>query len=213
MAHATSSTHSVSRKHVREDCSPRDSSGGGLALIISVLSHLPFSSSPTRRQVLSLQRLNMTFGETYVVQWEVLGERFDCYPEDNADEAKCKARGCIWKVRGDTHYTLCFYFLSLNSQKENNSCNIWSAVLSVNIQPINIERVPHCFFPEDYGYMVKETEEHDTGMTVDIIRNNKYRSSGRPDSPDIDTLRVEIRYHSSDMLQFKVCICFRQWCM
>lgn len=63
----------------------------------------------------------MAFGETYVVQWEVTrhDERFDCHPEEMADEAKCKARGCIWGVRGDTHYTLCFYFLSLNSQKEN----------------------------------------------------------------------------------------------
>lgn len=42
---------------------------------------------------------------------------------------------------------------------------------------------------------------------MDLSRNTKYRSSGRPDSPDIDTLRVEIRYHSSDMLQFKVCVC------
>lgn len=28
-------------------------------------------------------------------------QRFDCYPEENSDEAKCKARGCIWQVRGD----------------------------------------------------------------------------------------------------------------
>lgn len=85
-------------------------------------------------------------------------------------------------------------------------------MFSVTIQLSYIEGVPHCFYPKDYGYTVKVTEENDTGMTVDIIRNNKYRSSGRPDSPDIDTLRVDIRYHSSDMLQFKVCVCFRQWC-
>ena len=43
-------------------------------------------------------------------------------------------------------------------------------------------------------------------MTFDITRNTKYRSSGRPDSPDIDHLRVEVRYHSEHILQFKVCV-------
>lgn len=46
----------------------------------------------------------MTVGETYLVKWEVLMEeyqRFDCHPEEDANETKCKARGCIWKVRGD----------------------------------------------------------------------------------------------------------------
>lgn len=69
-----------------------------------------------------------------------------------------------------------------------------------------MERAPWCFYPKDYGYTVTTTKETNSGMTVDITRNKKYRSSGRPESVDIDTLRVEIRYHSSDMLQFKVCI-------
>uniref|UniRef100_A0A7N8WS69 alpha-glucosidase n=1 Tax=Mastacembelus armatus TaxID=205130 RepID=A0A7N8WS69_9TELE len=122
------------------------------------------------KEVLFLNGLSLNLGETYLVEWELMVEdyqRFDCYPEEHADEAKCKARGCIWK-------------------------------------PSSIERVPWCFYPQDYGYTVKTAEETDSGMTVDITRNKKYRSSGRPGSPDIDTLRVEIRYHSSDMLQFKI---------
>uniref|UniRef100_A0A7N8WI38 alpha-glucosidase n=1 Tax=Mastacembelus armatus TaxID=205130 RepID=A0A7N8WI38_9TELE len=122
------------------------------------------------KSVLFLNGLSLNLGETYLVEWELMVEdyqRFDCYPEEHADEAKCKARGCIWK-------------------------------------PSSIERVPWCFYPQDYGYTVKTAEETDSGMTVDITRNKKYRSSGRPGSPDIDTLRVEIRYHSSDMLQFKI---------
>ena len=43
-------------------------------------------------------------------------------------------------------------------------------------------------------------------MTLDITRNGKYGSSGLPGSPDIDQLRVEVRYHSEHMLQFKVCV-------
>ena len=52
-----------------------------------------------------LRGLSLTLGKSYLVQWELEVDeyqRFDCYPEDNADEAKCKARGCIWEVRGDT---------------------------------------------------------------------------------------------------------------
>ncbi|XP_053176409.1 sucrase-isomaltase, intestinal isoform X1 [Scomber japonicus] len=122
------------------------------------------------KKVMFLRGLSLTLGKSYLVQWELEVDeyqRFDCYPEDNADEAKCKARGCIW-------------------------------------EPSNLERVPWCFYPQDYGYMVTRTEETNSGMTINISRNKKYRSSGRPESPDIDTLRVEIHYHSSDMLQFKI---------
>ncbi|KAG8002120.1 Maltase-glucoamylase, partial [Nibea albiflora] len=112
----------------------------------------------------------MAVGETYLVKWELIVEeyqRFDCHPEEAADEAKCKARGCIWK-------------------------------------PSHMERVPWCFYPEDYGYITTATTNTSSGMTVDISQNKKYRNSGRAGSPDIDKLRVEIRYHSSDMLQFKI---------
>uniref|UniRef100_A0A4W6E7F6 alpha-glucosidase n=1 Tax=Lates calcarifer TaxID=8187 RepID=A0A4W6E7F6_LATCA len=118
----------------------------------------------------NIHGLSLTLGETYLVQWELVKEeyqRFDCYPEEHADEAKCKARGCIW-------------------------------------EPSNIERVPWCFYPKDYGYTVTGKQETNSGMRIDITRNKKHRSIGRPGSPDIDTLRVEVRYHSGDMLQFKI---------
>ncbi|KAF3848025.1 hypothetical protein F7725_021053 [Dissostichus mawsoni] len=67
-----------------------------------------------------------------------------------------------------------------------------------------IERAPWCFYPKDYGYNMTTSVETDSGMTFDISRNNKYRSNVRPGSPDINTLRVDIRYHKSDMLQFKI---------
>lgn len=72
-------------------------------------------------------------------------------------------------------------------------------------QSSNLEKAPWCFYPEDYGYRVTASQETSGGMTASIIRNKKYsRSSGRPNSTDIDTLRVQIHYHSSHMLQFKV---------
>ncbi|XP_073343836.1 sucrase-isomaltase, intestinal [Pagrus major] len=124
------------------------------------------------KKVLTLQGLNLTLGETYVVQWEpsVLEDeyqRFDCYPEENADEAKCNARGCIW-------------------------------------QKSTIAGVPWCFFPTDYGYTITNSKDTVSGMTLDITRNMRHRSSNRQGSPDINNLRVEIIYHKSDMLQFKI---------
>uniref|UniRef100_M4AS73 Maltase n=1 Tax=Xiphophorus maculatus TaxID=8083 RepID=M4AS73_XIPMA len=122
------------------------------------------------KQVLFLSKLDLSLGESYIVEWEMINEelhRFDCYPEEGADEAKCKARGCLWK-------------------ESNNA------------------EVPWCYYPSDYGYTVTTTSETSTGMTLDITRNMKYRSSGRPDSPDANNLRVQIWYHTSDMLQFKI---------
>ncbi|XP_037531236.1 maltase-glucoamylase, intestinal [Nematolebias whitei] len=122
------------------------------------------------KEVLFLHGLSLMLGETYMVQWDMMAEdyqRFDCHPEEHADEDKCKARGCIWK-------------------------------------PSSIERVPWCFYPSDYGYTVTTIKENNSGITADITRNMKYRTSGRPDSPDINNLRVEILYHTSHMFQFKI---------
>lgn len=60
-----------------------------------------------------------------------------------------------------------------------------------------------------------ETAQHasNSGMTFNITRNKKYRSSGRLDSPDIENLSVEVIYHSADMLQFKVCLVFIYVCV
>uniref|UniRef100_A0A3P8ZUI1 alpha-glucosidase n=1 Tax=Esox lucius TaxID=8010 RepID=A0A3P8ZUI1_ESOLU len=122
----------------------------------------------TYRQVLYLRGLELILGQNYTVSWsQPEFERFDCYPEPDVDEAKCRARECIW-------------------------------------EPSNIEHVPWCYFPEDYGYTATTVEEQPSGWSFDITRNTKLRSSARPESPDINTLRVEIKYHSADLLQFKI---------
>ncbi|XP_057695527.1 sucrase-isomaltase, intestinal isoform X2 [Corythoichthys intestinalis] len=64
------------------------------------------------KKVLFLQHLSLTLGETYLVRWEEVKEeylRFDCHPEEHADEAKCKARGCIWKESNIERVPWCFY--------------------------------------------------------------------------------------------------------
>lgn len=88
----------------------------GISLLNNSAVFLPDTSSNT--QVLLLHGLALTLGDTYVVQWEAAPEenqRIDCHPEENANEMTCRARGCIWKVRGDTNgspmptYTLFLY--------------------------------------------------------------------------------------------------------
>ncbi|XP_067246031.1 sucrase-isomaltase, intestinal [Chanodichthys erythropterus] len=50
------------------------------------------------KQVIHLTNLELELGKNYTVQWEATPSgNFDCYPEDDVDEAKCKARGCIWE--------------------------------------------------------------------------------------------------------------------
>uniref|UniRef100_A0A669BLK2 alpha-glucosidase n=1 Tax=Oreochromis niloticus TaxID=8128 RepID=A0A669BLK2_ORENI len=122
--------------------------------------------SSLKLQVLFLRDLRLTLGETYVLEWNVI--RIDCHPEENADQANCEARGCVWDV--------------------SKKCG----------------QGPWCIYPQDYGYTVTSLRERSSGLTLDITRNRKYRSSGRPQSRDIDTLRVEINYHTGEMLQFKI---------
>ncbi|KAK5608749.1 hypothetical protein CRENBAI_020963 [Crenichthys baileyi] len=141
--------------------------GGGPAKT-TVLPNFRFDHDAAK-QVLFLYSLSLTLGESYTIHWERHEEleRFDCYPEENADETKCKDRGCLWKQS-------------------------------------NTEGAPLCYYPSDYGYAVTTIEETSSGITLNITRNMKYRSSGRPDSPDVNNLHVQIWYHTSNMLQFKI---------
>nr|XP_029503657.1 maltase-glucoamylase, intestinal-like [Oncorhynchus nerka] len=123
--------------------------------------------------VLYLKDLNLILGQNYTVRWDQVSDpvpetqRFDCYPEPDSDETKCRARGCIWGTSPT-------------------------------------EGVPWCYYPEDYGYTATTVIEQPSGWSFDIMRNAGLRSSGRPESPDINSLRVEIKYHSADLLQFKI---------
>ncbi|KAL0973463.1 hypothetical protein UPYG_G00204070 [Umbra pygmaea] len=120
------------------------------------------------KKVLYLRLLDLILGQSYTVTWITSEyERFDCFPEPDGNDIKCKARGCIW-------------------------------------EPSTIKGVPWCYFPEDYGYTANTVSEDPSGWSFNVTQNIKYRSSGRPESPDIKTLRVEIKYHSADMLQFKI---------
>uniref|UniRef100_A0A8C2JQI4 alpha-glucosidase n=1 Tax=Cyprinus carpio TaxID=7962 RepID=A0A8C2JQI4_CYPCA len=60
-------------------------------------SQIDYDSST---QVLHLTNLELELGKEYTVNWEVkISVNIDCYPEEDKDQAKCEARGCIWEVR------------------------------------------------------------------------------------------------------------------
>ena len=127
----------------RKSCSLRDKSGrmflhrqprtdSSCYSLTPFLLPLPSSHTHTHTQVLTLQGLGLALGDTYIVAWELdpveeAYQRFDCHPEENADEAKCKARGCIWEVRGDTddghthRHTLVIYSVTKQLEKQARS--------------------------------------------------------------------------------------------
>ncbi|XP_048039101.1 sucrase-isomaltase, intestinal-like [Megalobrama amblycephala] len=126
---------------------------------------------------------SLSAGEAETIR-EVSGEaessnynRFDCHPEAGSDQAKCEARGCIWKVR--ERRSLIFNPAFRCSQR--------ALVL----------------LPETHGYITNNTVEKPSGITVDIVRNPDFPSQ-RPQSRDIDKLRVEITYLSGQSLRWKI---------
>ncbi|XP_034161045.2 sucrase-isomaltase, intestinal [Pangasianodon hypophthalmus] len=80
-----------------------------------------------------------------------------------------------------------------------NSCTergcIWA--------PSNLNGVPWCYFPMDYGYISDPAEEMPSGWSFNIRRNEKYPAP-RALSKDINTLKVEITYLSGHSLRFKI---------
>ncbi|XP_051512453.1 sucrase-isomaltase, intestinal-like isoform X1 [Myxocyprinus asiaticus] len=62
------------------------------------------------KQVMYLRGLELELGKDYTISWEVKDSgRFDCHPEENSDEAKCKARGCIWQPSDIPKEPWCYY--------------------------------------------------------------------------------------------------------
>ncbi|RXN16969.1 maltase- intestinal-like protein [Labeo rohita] len=70
-------------------------------------------------------------------------------------------------------------------------------------QPSDIPNEPWCFYADTHGYITKNVVETASGITLDIERNTNFPSQ-RPQSPDINTLRVEITYLSGKSLRWKI---------
>nr|XP_001504613.1 sucrase-isomaltase, intestinal [Equus caballus] len=65
-------------------------------------------------------------------------------------------------------------------------------------------RAPDCYFPrEDNPYLVSSIQYSSMGVTADLQLNTAKARINLPSEP-ISTLRVEVKYHKNDMLQFKI---------
>uniref|UniRef100_A0A8B9T872 P-type domain-containing protein n=1 Tax=Anas platyrhynchos TaxID=8839 RepID=A0A8B9T872_ANAPL len=78
---------------------------------------------------------------------------------------------------------------------EQRGC-IWEDTSSSN--------VPYCFYGSDNSYSVSGVQYTASGLVANLTYTNTMaRAFGRSTSP-ISTLRLEVIYHSNDMLQFKI---------
>uniref|UniRef100_A0A8C0TM78 Sucrase-isomaltase n=1 Tax=Canis lupus familiaris TaxID=9615 RepID=A0A8C0TM78_CANLF len=65
-------------------------------------------------------------------------------------------------------------------------------------------KAPECYFPRQSNpYLVRSTQYSSMGITTDLQLNPTSARIKLPSEP-ISTLRVEVKYHKNDMLQFKI---------
>ncbi|XP_013915888.1 PREDICTED: maltase-glucoamylase, intestinal-like, partial [Thamnophis sirtalis] len=68
----------------------------------------------------------------------------------------------------------------------------------------SVAGAPYCYYPPDNGYTVDQIEYTSSGLTANLGTNiNSVRLSGQQ-IPLIDKLRLEVKYHDNNMLQFKI---------
>lgn len=71
-------------------------------------------------------------------------------------------------------------------------------------EPNSAAEGPRCYFPKQYNpYLVKSTQYSSMGITVDLELNTATARIKMPSNP-ISVLRLEVKYHKNDMLQFKI---------
>lgn len=68
--------------------------------------------------------------------------KFDCFPQDGANEAECKSRGCCWSPK-----------------------------IKLKLESLSSVGVPFCFYPSNYGaYEILNTTKSETEMTLYLTR-------------------------------------------
>ncbi|XP_074859780.1 sucrase-isomaltase, intestinal isoform X2 [Carettochelys insculpta] len=64
--------------------------------------------------------------------------------------------------------------------------------------------VPSCYYPNNYGYSVSNVQNTTLGLTADLFRDLSIPDRYGERSPSINMLRLEVKYHDDNMLQFKI---------
>nr|XP_015216325.1 PREDICTED: sucrase-isomaltase, intestinal [Lepisosteus oculatus] len=97
-------------------------------------------------KVLHLTGLQLELGQSYSVEWnQVLNEneRFDCYPEEDSNQDKCEARGCLWEPSDTPKVPWCFYphdFGYIADTITNTSSGMLFQIRRNNKYPLNHKR-------------------------------------------------------------------------
>ncbi|XP_078065159.1 sucrase-isomaltase, intestinal [Mustelus asterias] len=66
---------------------------------------------------------------------------------------------------------------------------------------------PYCFYESDYGYILnpaKRITQTENGMSAEIVRNKAYPERYKGLTPTVETLKVDVKYLSDNMLNFKI---------
>lgn len=95
----------------------------------------------------------------------------------------------------DTEKFNCYpYPEPTESSCEARGCN-WEVVSTTG--------VPHCYYPSNYGYTVTNIQNTTHGVTADLARDTSFPNPYNGSTP-INLLRLEVTFHSNNMLQFKI---------
>ncbi|XP_015266282.1 PREDICTED: sucrase-isomaltase, intestinal [Gekko japonicus] len=64
--------------------------------------------------------------------------------------------------------------------------------------------IPHCFYPPNYGYTVEQVLYSASGLVANLGRPITSTRHAKATITPINTLRLEVKYHENNMLQFKI---------
>ncbi|EMP39847.1 Maltase-glucoamylase, intestinal [Chelonia mydas] len=164
--------------------------------------------------------LKLELGKSYLLEWNQElnnNEKFNCHPSPNATQQNCEALNCIWKVTHVTGLKLELgksYLLEWNQELNNNekfNCHPSPNATQQNCEalnciwkPVSTGNDPSCYYPSDYGYSVSQITYTSSGLSVNLNRNGNYANRAKDSTTPINILRLDVKYHENNMLQFKI---------
>uniref|UniRef100_A0A8B9T9B9 P-type domain-containing protein n=1 Tax=Anas platyrhynchos TaxID=8839 RepID=A0A8B9T9B9_ANAPL len=146
-------------------------------------------------KILGLQQELMTVTVLQGNAVQVSSHNITYNPTDKVKNGRKTGIIIFWRTR-DTEKFDCYPSAGASKELcEQRGC-IWEDTSSSN--------VPYCFYGSDNSYSVSGVQYTASGLVANLTYTNTMaRAFGRSTSP-ISTLRLEVIYHSNDMLQFKI---------
>ncbi|XP_053164989.1 sucrase-isomaltase, intestinal [Hemicordylus capensis] len=76
--------------------------------------------------------------------------------------------------------------------------------LGCNWNPVTTEGAPYCYYDPNDGYSVEEVQYTSSGLIANLGKGTTFATHPKLSLTNIDTLRLEVKYHENNMLQFKI---------